>query len=186
MKRILVLFLVFALILSGCGTKSSDSTDSVSPSSDAGADTTASQVQTDDQALPNSDDVSTSSEDASTEIDVDITEKMYVTYINELYVNTPDYLGQVIRLQGMSKAYTDENTGTTYYYVYRTGPGCCGNDGAMCGFEYTFDGTMPNDNDWIEVTGKLRSYEEDGFTYLTLDSSSVTIMDHRGEETVYQ
>jgi len=122
----------------------------------------------------------------SNNIDVDITEKMYVSYINDIYLNTDDYLGKGIRIEGMFKALTDENTGNTYYYVYRTGPGCCGNDGAMCGFEFTWDDTMPKDNDWIEVIGPLRAYEEDGWDYLTLDAVSVTIMEARGAETVYQ
>ena len=65
--------------------------------------------------------------DSDLDVDVDITEKMYVAYINEIYVNAEDYIGQTIRIQGMFQAYTDEETGNTYYYVYRTGPGCCGN-----------------------------------------------------------
>ena len=111
---------------------------------------------------------------------------MYVSYINEIYVNTDDYIGKWIRIEGMYQAYTDTNTGKTYYYVYRTGPGCCGNDGSRCGFEFTFDGKMPKANDWIQVIGKLRTYEEDGTTYLTLDAKSVKVMDIRGAETVYQ
>jgi putative membrane protein len=123
---------------------------------------------------------------ASGDVDVDITEKMYVAYINDIYVNTPDYIGQNIRIQGMFQSYTDENTGLTYYYVYRVGPGCCGNDGSMCGFEFTWSGDLPQNNDWIEVIGSLRTYEEDGWTYLTLDASSVTVMKERGAENVFQ
>ena len=119
-------------------------------------------------------------------VDVDITEKMYVTYINEIYVNTPDYIGQNLRIQGMFQSYTDESTGLTYYYVYRVGPGCCGNDGSMCGFEFTWTGDLPQNNDWIEVIGSLRTYEDDGWTYLTLDASSVTVMKERGAENVFQ
>lgn len=120
------------------------------------------------------------------EIDVDITEKMYVAYINEVYVNTDVYIGKTIRIQGMFQAYTDDTDGKTYYYVFRTGPGCCGNDGSMCGFEFTWAGDMPKDDDWIEVVGILRTYEDDGWTYLTLDAKSVTIMEKRGAESVYQ
>ena len=59
-------------------------------------------------------------------------------------------------------------------------------DGAMCGFEFTWDGSMPENNDWIEVVGSLRSYEDDGWTYLTLDAKFVTVMEERGAETVLQ
>lgn len=164
MKRIIPILLILVILLSGCG-----STESSSKTSD---EKTAVSEDTHIEALP--------------EIDVDITEKMYVTYINEIYVNTDDYIGQNIRIQGMFQAYKDENTGLTYYYVYRTGPGCCGNDGSMCGFEFTWNGNMPKDNDWIEVVGSLRTYEEDGWTFLTLDANSVTVMDERGAETVLQ
>ncbi len=126
------------------------------------------------------------SDDNPSGIDIDITEKMYVAYINEIYVNTEDYLGKTIRIQGMFQAYLDVNNGQTYYYVYRTGPGCCGNDGSMCGFEFTWGEDIPNDNDWIEVVGSLRTYEEDGWTYLTLNAKSVTVLYTRGAETVYQ
>ena len=117
---------------------------------------------------------------------VELTEKMYVTYINEIYTNSPDYLGRTIRLQGMFTSEYYEPSDQTYYYVYRVGPGCCGNDGSMCGFEFTWDGEMPQDNDWIEVTGVLGEYEMEGLNYLTLKASSVTVKTERGAENVYQ
>lgn len=132
------------------------------------------------------DNLASSGTSNDSDVDVDITEKMYVSYINEIYVNTPDYIGQNIRIQGMFQAYTDETTGLTYYYVYRVGPGCCGNDGSMCGFEFTWSGDLPKDNDWIEVIGSLRTYEDDGWNYLTLDASTVTVMKERGAENVLQ
>lgn len=115
---------------------------------------------------------------------IEITEKMYVTYINEIYTNTSDYVGDMITIEGMFTSDYYEQNGKTYYYVYRVGPGCCGNDGSMCGFEFTYDGTMPSVNDWIKVTGKLRTYEEDGYVYLTLDAVSVDILSERGKEVV--
>ena len=118
--------------------------------------------------------------------DVDITEKMYVTWINEIYTNTRKYIGRVIRLEGMFSAFSDPATNKTYYYVYRTGPGCCGNDGSMCGFEFTWSGTPPAENDWIEVTGPLSTYEEGGNTYLTLNAQAVRVKSERGKEVVFQ
>lgn len=201
MKRIVSIFLLLvlsapAVLLMGCedGASVSKIPNSTGQSAEAESkipdDSTqtaeAGQIQP-SEANPNqaSDADPTQAPDLS-EIDVDITEKMYVTFINEIYVNTEDYIGKTIRIEGMYTAYTDENNGNTYYYVYRTGPGCCGNDGSMCGFEFTWNGSMPKDNDWIQVVGSLRTYDEDGFTYLTLDAKSVTVMDERGAETVYQ
>ena len=113
---------------------------------------------------------------------IDITEKLYVTYINEIYTNTEDYIGRTIKIQGMFAAEQVEDN--SYYYVYRVGPGCCGNDGNMCGFEFTTNNGYPESNDWIEVVGKLRTYEENGNTFLTLDAESVTVMEERGLEVV--
>ncbi len=117
---------------------------------------------------------------------VELTEKLYVTYINEIYTNYPDYIGRTIRLQGMFASEYYQPNDTTYFYVYRIGPGCCGNDGDMCGFEFTWDGQMPADNDWIEVTGTLDEYELDGQTYLTLKAAAVEKQAQRGSEMVYQ
>ena len=212
MKRIFLILLVVLiaalLMLTGCGkdapvtrnpsSSSEDSsqsdeqpgpvddTNSTGLDSDSSSNSPEQSSPADEQSSPADEKASPDGEQSSPDIDVDITEKMYVAYINEIYVNTEDYIGQTIRIQGMYQAYTDENTGQTYYYVYRVGPGCCGNDGSMCGFEFTWDGQMPKDNDWIEVVGSLRSYDEDGWTYLTLDAESVTVMDVRGAETVSQ
>ena len=120
-------------------------------------------------------------------VDIDVTEAMYVTYINELYTNYQSYLGKVVRIQGM---YASEDMtgygGGIYHYVYRVGPGCCGNDGTMCGFEFTWDSGYPEPNDWIEVTGVLGSYTENDCEYLTLDASEVRVLDERGAEVVSQ
>lgn len=181
MKRIISIFLTLALLLTGCGNAPS----SVKMPNEE-ADIADSEIITDADSKNDPPFTAGAGDDDQQDIDVDITEKMYVTYINEIYVNTEDYLGETIRIQGMIQAYTDDTDGQTYYYVFRTGPGCCGNDGSMCGFEFTWDADMPKDDDWIEVVGILRSYEDDGWTYLTLDSKSVTIMEERGAESVYQ
>mgnify|MGYP001062721975 FL=1 len=92
------------------------------------------------------------------------------------------FIGKTIKIEGM---YTTEKfNNNEYHYVYRVGPGCCGNDGSMCGFEMTYDGEYPKDNDWIEVVGVLETYVEDGQTYLNLKADSVTVMEKRGSETV--
>lgn len=117
---------------------------------------------------------------------IEITEKMYVTYINDIYTNLKNYEGKKIRLEGMFTSTYDQVTNETYYFVYRVGPGCCGNDGSMCGLEFTTTDEIPEENAWIEVTGTLESYEQDGFEYLTLRDSKVVIKEERGQETVYQ
>ncbi len=117
---------------------------------------------------------------------VELTEDMYVTYINEIYTNSEDYLGRTIKLEGMFASAYDESSGANYTYVYRVGPGCCGNDGSMCGFEFTWGGEMPENGDWIEVIGTLDEYEQNGVAYLTLRAKSVRKLDVRGAENVYR
>lgn len=115
---------------------------------------------------------------------ITITEKMYVSWINEIYINPKSYIGKTIKIQSMYQADHLESTGTTYYYVYRVGPGCCGNDGNMCGFEFIGNTEGLSDNDWIEVTGVLTEYQENGVSYLTISAASVTKMETRGNEVV--
>ena len=110
--------------------------------------------------------------------------KTYVAWVNEVYNNSADYLGKKITIDGMFKSETYENNPNIYYYVYRIGPGCCGNDGTTCGFEFTTQGEYPEQNEWIKVTGTLDSYEEQGQTFLTLKDSEITVMEERGVEQV--
>lgn len=189
MKKIwILLILSLSLILcSACtATQANQAQDSAAASSEVSSSGSSGAVTQTVLTTQSSSAAASSSETLATGDVIDITEKMYVTYINDIYTNPDDYLGKTIQIEGMfAKEYYDE-TDTTYYYVYRTGPGCCGNDGSMCGFEFTYDGQMPADNDWIQVIGTLCSYEEGGLSYLTLDASSVTVMTERGAETVYR
>ena len=120
----------------------------------------------------------------SATVDIDITEKFYVAYINELYTNTDDYLGKTVRLEGMYTAETFD--GITYNYVYRVGPGCCGNDGDMCGFEFVMNGYSPKEGDWVRVTGTLTRVKEGGINFLYLANSKVEVLETRGLENVFE
>lgn len=116
---------------------------------------------------------------------VEIKEKMFIAQTNDIYINPEDYLGKTIKYEGIFDPYEYEETGMTYYYVIRYGPGCCGYD-ANAGFEVIWSGDYPNINDWVEVIGVLEEYEEDGNKYLRLNLSSLTVLDTRGAENVYQ
>lgn len=203
MKRFLHVALAACLMmtLTGCtvekaqssqsapGAPSAQATD-VAQASDASQATDVAQASDASQATGASQALSSESGAQAVSVSssdvIELTEKMYVTYINEIYTNFDDYIGRTIKLQGMFSSEYYEPTQTTYDYVYRVGPGCCGNDGSMCGFEFTWNGEMPEENDWIEVTGVLDKYDLDGQTYLTLKAQSVTEMSERGEENVYR
>lgn len=174
MKKIISLILASVLVLSfvGCSKKTSAVNNSTSK-------TTASEEQ---------------------KADIVFKDATYVTYINDIYANGDKYIGKTIEIDGMYTYQDSTNqAGKRYYYVYRQGPGCCGNDGSMCGFEFTVaegvsypdyspkNGDANKSHPWIKVTGKLeRYYEGSEGPYYTLSNSKIEIMpdSERGKEIV--
>ncbi|HWS28901.1 MAG TPA: hypothetical protein VN512_02180 [Clostridia bacterium] len=120
---------------------------------------------------------------------VEIKEKLFIAQLNDIYLNSDDYLGKTIRYEGMFAQYTWDEMDMTYYLVYRKSPGCCGTDG-QAGFEIVWpDGsekTYPSENDWCEVVGTLESYEEFGQSYLRIVLDTLTVKAERGAEFVSQ
>jgi uncharacterized membrane protein YcgQ (UPF0703/DUF1980 family) len=119
---------------------------------------------------------------------IEIKEKMFLAQVNDVYLNPEDYLGKTIKLEGLFKE--EQGYDKSYCFVLRYGPGCCGNDGNV-GFEVAWakEDTQPYPavDSWVEATGKLKTYEEDGYNqYLYLDLSSLNVLSKRGAETVLQ
>ena len=120
---------------------------------------------------------------------VEIREKMFVSQVNDVYLNTDEYLGKTIKLEGIFKQ--DQGYEKLYCFVLRYGPGCCGTDGNV-GFEVAWANeeaqSYPAVDSWVEATGVLKTYEEeDGYApYLYLDLSSLNVLNKRGAETVSQ
>lgn len=164
-KMLTVLLLAVILLLSGCSAQNGGSGDSASSSaqSSGGPAQGAQEIA----------------------VDVDITEKMFVAQINDIYLNPQNYLGKTIRLEGMFKSTANLSTGDSYRFVYRNGPGCCGTD-TMPGFEVKGDGNYPEDNAWVRATGVLEEYEENGKPYFQLRLKELKVLDKRGLETVSQ
>lgn len=167
------------------GDENTDSDSGLENYSDTSVQTTDANTQVEDSKKNDAtiEETTVEAESESGEV-IEITEKMYVSWINEIYTNPTDYLGKEIKIEGMFSGSYYEETGKTYYYVYRVGPGCCGNDGSMCGFEITTSEKLPSENDWIEVVGTLEQYEEDGNYYLNLKDSKITVKTERGKENV--
>jgi len=119
---------------------------------------------------------------------VEIKEKMFLAQVNDVYLNAEDYLGKTIKLEGIFKE--EQGYEKAYCFVVRYGPGCCGNDG-NAGFEVAWAKEKahpyPAIDSWVEATGVLKKYEEDGYSqYLYLDLSSLNVLDRRGAELVLQ
>ena len=119
---------------------------------------------------------------------IEIREKMFIAQTNDVYLNSPDYIGKTLRYEGMYNEYTDTDSGITYCSVVRYGPGCCSYDGNV-GFEVRWGDEQkpyPNVNDWVLAEGVLEEYDEYGATYLRLNLRELSVVDTRGAEYVYQ
>jgi uncharacterized membrane protein YcgQ (UPF0703/DUF1980 family) len=119
---------------------------------------------------------------------IEIKEKMFISQVNDVYLNKDDYLGKKIKLEGLFKI--AQGNERAYCFVLRYGPGCCGYDGNV-GFEVAWDKDKekpyPGEDSWVEATGELKTYEEDGYNeFLYLDLVSLNVLDKRGQETVMQ
>ena len=122
---------------------------------------------------------------------IEIREKMFATQVSDVYLNAEDYLGKTIKLEGLFKSELYYGKDEPYCFVIRYGPGgCCGMD-ANVGFEVAWAKEnakpYPVVDSWVEATGVLKTYEEDGYAnYLYLDLSSLNVLSKRGAETVKQ
>jgi uncharacterized membrane protein YcgQ (UPF0703/DUF1980 family) len=122
---------------------------------------------------------------------IEIKEKMFMAQTNDVYLNPEDYIGKTIKLEGLFKAEQYIENAPPYCFVLRYGPGCCGSDG-NAGFEVAWNEqaaagkAYPNIDDWVEAIGVLKTYEENGYPYLYLALSELTVLDKRGAEYVTQ
>ena len=125
---------------------------------------------------------------------VEIRENMFITQINDININYRSYLGRTIKVEGFFRNnFWGDNH---WFFVIRNGPGCCGDDGEI-GFEVTWDpeysgsGTnisqrdsFPAENEWVEATGVLGSYNTFGLNRLYLVLSELKVLETRGLEFV--
>lgn len=116
---------------------------------------------------------------------LEISEKMYLTQIQDIFLNFSDYEDKTIVVEGMYGLLFNPEGIKNTPAVYRRGPGCCGNDG-WGGFLLHYDGTYPDENAWIRVTGTPEIVENGHFQDLYLNVSQLEVLETRGEEFVTQ
>ncbi|MDR0320660.1 MAG: hypothetical protein LBI28_04085 [Treponema sp.] len=120
---------------------------------------------------------------------VEIKEKMFISQVNDVYLNFEDYLGRTIKLEGIFKSEQFYNDVEPYRFVIRYGPGCCGTDG-NAGFEVKWnkdrEQQYPAAESWVEATGILKIDKDGSAQYLYLDLSSLDVLSKRGAEVVLQ
>ena len=172
MKKIVLFSIIAVLLITGCGNKKT--------ANEPVAETIEEEI------IP-------------VEADMVIGDKLFIGQVNDVYRNGKDYMGKTIKLEGIFM--TGEAGGREYCYVYRKGPGCCGDDGQI-GFEVSWnplDSTNPQEqasegekkaypkrNDWVEAQGELKRYSQDGRNFLYIALSYLEVMDERGVEFVTQ
>jgi uncharacterized membrane protein YcgQ (UPF0703/DUF1980 family) len=119
---------------------------------------------------------------------IEIKEKMFIAQTNDVYLNSDDYLGKTIKLEGLFKTEDFDWQERPFYYVLRYGPGCCGYDGSA-GFEVMWEADIkpnpiyPKEDDWVEAIGIVKAFNNDGI-YIAL--TKLTILNKRGNEFVRQ
>ena len=118
---------------------------------------------------------------------IEIRERMFLTHINEIYLNAGDYLGKTIKLEGIFKIEQYEKE--SVFFVLRYVPdGCCGGRG-FAGFEVrtaanNLSRQIPANDSWVEAVGVLREYRAGLNKYLYLELSSLNVLNRRGAEFV--
>ncbi len=116
---------------------------------------------------------------------LEISEKMFLTQITDIYLNFDEYRDLTIVVEGMYTLFMNQEGVADTPVVYRRGPGCCGNDG-WGGFLLHYDGEYPEDNAWIRVTGTPELVEREYWSDLYLNVTEMEVLETRGEEFVMQ
>ena len=126
---------------------------------------------------------------------IEIEEKVFMAQVDDIYLNSSDYLGKTIKMEGlfMRKQWNEQAS----CYVIRYGPGCCGTDGYV-GFEVNWDlqdkassdnreqKIYPEIGEWVEALGVLKSYKDRGVSNFYLALSELNVLEERGAVYVSQ
>ncbi|WP_318066362.1 TIGR03943 family putative permease subunit [Clostridium boliviensis] len=114
---------------------------------------------------------------------LEIEEDKFVSQVGEIY-NYPDkYVGETVRYQGY--IYLEEDEGKDYYFVVRNTYACdCGEEESIVGFEIAWEGDIPEEGTWVEVTGVLDTYTEEDNQYILVRVSGLDIKDKSGKTFV--
>ncbi|WP_286029832.1 TIGR03943 family putative permease subunit [Anaerotignum lactatifermentans] len=188
MKRpfLLLIVMIFIWMLSGCQPKTKTTRSETEPPSQEPQTTyTLEDILEKNNPTPVEPQRPISESTLEKEDVLEISEKMYLTQIQDIFLNFSDYEDKTIVVEGMYGLLFNPEGIKNTPAVYRRGPGCCGNDG-WGGFLLRYDGTYPDENAWIRVTGTPEIVENGHYRDLYLNVSEIEVLETRGEEFVTQ
>ena len=170
----LVLCIISIALLAGCennsaASRSNDNKSDVQKVLDektSGDDSSESSAKSDDST--NGDAAGTgiktkTNQTAAEGVDVDLTvmsSTMIYSEVLNMMTNPDDYVGKVIKMEGIYSTFHDDNTGNDYYAcIIQDATACCAQ-----GIEYVLsDGqSYPADDTEATVVGRFESYDEEG------------------------
>jgi hypothetical protein len=109
-------------------------------------------------------------------VDIDLTQ-MSLTMVQATMTNILNqpgqYLGQTIKLTATHFLMYDDRTDRTFHLAI------VGVEDACCAIPIEFrtvNGDYPADEAFMEIIGTFSSYEDDGFRYLYISASEITIL----------
>lgn len=111
-------------------------------------------------------------------IDVDLTQLSSTMVYSEVYnmmINPEDYLGRMVKMNGMFATYENEETGQIYFAcIISDATACCsqGIEFELVG-DYSYPDDYPELGSDITVTGIFETYDEDGYTYCRLKNAKL-------------
>lgn len=117
---------------------------------------------------------------------IELTDKKFINYTMNIHTNPEKYLGDRIEMEGLfSTFYLDDDVDKEekHYYVFRYGANDSHED-TQVGFEVKYKGDYPKKNDWVKISGILKSYESNDIEYIYIDVDELEVMDESGEERV--
>ena len=170
LRKLIILPIVLSLLLVGCSSKDNNTTNDLSSNN---------------SELLDADTLEAELTQSRTGDILEIREKMFLTQIEDIFYNFDMYKDKTIMVEGMFTLFYDATGTQSIPGVYRLGPGCCGNDG-WGGFLLNYEGELPEDDDWVKVTGTPELVIDGFYQDLYLNVISIEVLDERGAEYVSQ
>ena len=118
---------------------------------------------------------------------IQIRDRMFIQQFFDIHINTDEYLGKTVRLEGIYGEAPNPAGGEPTRFVYRRAPGCCGDDGMVRFLVLLGDCPAPEPNAWVEATGKvdvIASEKDANVKLVVLRLSSLRVLETRGREFV--